>query len=88
MDLMFNFIGKIFETARVKEDEIDAICAVTLLISMLENVPGIDSSLHNIIEFFVKELSDATTPDYKCMLTQGICMCLWYNTTQTLISLE
>jgi len=48
---------------------------------MLESLPGIDSSLHNIMEFFVKELGEAETPDYKCMLAQGICMCLWYNTS-------
>jgi hypothetical protein len=59
MDLMFNLIGKIFENARIKECEIEAICAVTLLISMLENVTGIDSSIHNIIEYFVRELSTA-----------------------------
>lgn len=86
---MFQFIAKIFETARAKEDEIEAICAVTLLISMLENVPELDNGLlHSIIEYFVKELSTAETPDYKCMLTQGISMCLWYNTHQALVSLE
>ena len=88
MDLLFSLIGKIFHNARVKEDEIDAICAVTLLVAMLENVQGIESSLPNIIGFIVKELQEAQTPDYKCMLSQGLCMCLWYNTQQTLGSLE
>jgi len=55
---------------------------------MLESIQGIDSSLHNILEFFVRELQEAETPDYKCMLAQGISMCIWYNTTQTLMSLE
>lgn len=32
MDMMFSLIGKIFENARLKECEIEAICAVTLLI--------------------------------------------------------
>lgn len=88
MDMMFNLIGKIFENARLKECEIEAICAVTLLIQMLESIQGIDQSLHNIIEFFVRELGEAETPDYKCMLAQGISMCLWYNTSQALMSLE
>ena len=88
MDMIFSLIGKIFENSRAKECEIEAICAVTLIIQMLESLKGIDSSLHNIIEYLVKELTQAETPDYKCMLAQGICMCLWYNTTQTLISLE
>ncbi len=88
MDMMFSLIGKIFENARLKECEMEAICAVTLLIQMLESIQGIESSLHNIIEFFVKELGEAETPDYKCMLAQGISMCLWYNTSAALMSLE
>lgn len=32
MDMIFALIGKIFNNARLKECEIDAICAVTLLI--------------------------------------------------------
>ena len=69
LDMMFSFIGKIFEVSRIKEDEIEAMCAVTLLIALLENVSGIESSLHNIIEFLIKELNDAETPDYKCMIS-------------------
>ncbi len=88
MDMMFNLIGKIFFNAREKQDEIEAICAVTLIVQMLESLQGIEGSLHNIIEYMVKELSVAETPDYKCMLVQGLSMCLWYNTAQTLQSLE
>lgn len=88
MDMMFSLIGRIFEISRLKEDEIEAMCAVTLLISLLENVTGIESSLHNILEFLIKELQDAKTPEYKCMLSQGICMALWYSTPHTLMSLE
>jgi hypothetical protein len=38
MDMMFNLIGKIFHNAREKECEIEAICAVTLIIQMLESL--------------------------------------------------
>jgi hypothetical protein len=38
MDMMFSLIGRIFDVARAKECEIEAMCAVTLLISLLENV--------------------------------------------------
>ncbi len=38
MDMMFNLIGKIFYNAREKECEIEAICAVTLIIQMLESL--------------------------------------------------
>ena len=88
MDMMFNLIGKIFHNAREKECEIEAICAVTLIIQMLESLQGIEDSLHNIIEYLVKELMTAQTPDYKCMLAQGICMCLWYSTPHTLMALD
>lgn len=56
MDMMFSLIARIFEVARLKEDEIEAICAITLIISLLENIPGIESTLPNIIDFFIKEL--------------------------------
>ena len=36
----------------------------------------------------MKELMTAQTPDYKCMLAQGICMCLWYSTPHTLMALD
>jgi hypothetical protein len=88
LDMMFALIGKIFEVARIKEDEIESMCAVTLIISLLENVTGIESSIYNIIEFFVKELGCALTPEYKCMLSQGICMSLWYSAEATVQALE
>jgi len=69
MDMMFALIARIFEISKVKECEMEAMCAVTLLIAMLENVPGIESSLHNILEYLVKELSQAKTPEYKCMIS-------------------
>lgn len=69
MDMIFAFIGKIFEIAQAKEDEIEAMCGVTLLMSLLENVQGIESNLPNILEFFIKELSTAMTPEYKCMIS-------------------
>jgi hypothetical protein len=88
LDMMFTLIGRIFETARVKEDEIEAMCAVTLIISLLENITGIEGNIMNIIDFFVKELSTAETPEYKCMLSQGICMSLWYSAEATVQALE
>lgn len=68
MEMMFNLIAKIFENSKAKECEIEAICAVTLIIQMLESLPVIDGTLHNIIDLLFKELNSAETPDYKCML--------------------
>jgi hypothetical protein len=36
----------------------------------------------------ISELARAETPDYKVMLMQGLCMCLWYNTGATIMALE
>ena len=59
LDMMFGLIGRVFEVANLKEDEIEAMCAVTLLIALLENVSGIESSLHNIIEYLIRQLGNA-----------------------------
>ena len=88
MDMMFALIGRIFEVARAKECEIEAMCAVTLLIALLENVQGIEGSLPNILEFLVRELQAAKTPEYKSMLSQGVCMALFYSAPHALAALE
>ena len=64
MDMMFQLITRIFEIARAKEDEIEAMCAITLIISMLESVKGIEHTLQGILQYFVKELQTAKTPDF------------------------
>jgi hypothetical protein len=66
--MMFALITKILEVAKVKEDEIEAMCGITLVISLLENVSGIESSLPSFIDFFIKELISSKTPEYKSML--------------------
>ena len=53
MDTMFTLISRIFKVASEKQDEIEAICAVTLILALLENIPGIDSNLNGIITFLV-----------------------------------
>lgn len=54
--MMFNLVSKIFTVAHEKEDEIEAMCAITLIMAILENVNGIESVLPNIIDYFIKEL--------------------------------
>lgn len=49
LDVMFNLIARIFQVSQAKEDELEAICAVTLIIQMLEAIQGIEASLGNII---------------------------------------
>jgi len=88
LDVMFNLIGRIFQVSQAKKDELEAICAVGLIIKMLEAIQGIEGSLGNIINYMISEIARAQTTDYKVMLMQGLCMCLWYNTGATLIALE
>lgn len=64
------------------------MCAVTLINAVLEHVRGIEAMLPNIIEFFIKELSQAKQAEYKNMLLTGLCMCFWYSAPVTLQSLE
>ena len=49
LDVMFNLIGRIFQVSQAKEDELEAICAISLIIKMLEAIQGIEASLGNII---------------------------------------
>jgi hypothetical protein len=77
LDMMFGLIGRIFTVAKAKEDEIEAIYAITLVISLIENIPGLESTLPELINHFISELSLAKTPEYKLMLMQGISMSLW-----------
>jgi hypothetical protein len=86
--MMFTLIGKLFHNGKEKEDEFEPMCAVTLVIQMLENVKGIESNLINIINFFITELAEAKSPDYKSLLSQGLCMCFWYSTPTTVSSLD
>lgn len=41
--MLFALISKIFENAREKEDEIEAMCAISLINSLLENIQGLES---------------------------------------------
>jgi hypothetical protein len=86
--MMLSFIAKLFSNGKEKEDEYEPMTAITILFSLIENVKGIESTLVNIINYFVTELATAKTPEYKAMLCQGLCMCFWYSTPTTLSSLD
>jgi hypothetical protein len=70
IDMTCCLAKKAFELARLKEDEIEAMCAISLLNAVLENVEGCDENyLPGIVECFFKEIPEAECPDYKIMLT-------------------
>jgi len=48
LQLMFAFIEKIFKDGKDLEDEIHSMCAVTLLMALLEHIEGMDEHIHTI----------------------------------------
>jgi len=59
MDLMFQTISFIFKKATDDDNELLAMCGVTLINHILDSVQGIDGSLPGIIEILIKELFKA-----------------------------
>ena len=88
--MMFNFINKIFhDGTNVLADEVHSMCAVTLLMAMLEHLgEGISDSIHQINHFYITELKSAETSHYRNMLIQGIMMNFWYDQATTIASLD
>lgn len=42
--------------------------AISIIIAMLENLPGLEDSIGNTISYLVNELKMVQSNDYKCML--------------------
>ena len=61
MDLMFTFIAKLFNespnTEDIINDEVDKCCAVTLIITIIENVSGIEPHLPNILAYLANQIN-------------------------------
>jgi len=64
MDMTLSLACKTFEMARDKDDEIEAISAITLLNAMLENIQGLQEILPSILDKYMTELALADSPDY------------------------
>jgi len=80
LDLLFAFIQKIFTDGKEIGDEIHSMCAVTLIMAILEHLgDGIQTHIHTINSFYLQELNGAETKDYKNMLIQGLMMNFWYD---------
>lgn len=80
---MFEFIQKVLKDGKALEDEIHSMCAVTLIMALLEHVPGLDQHIHTINQIYLNEINDLETQNYKNMITQGIMMLFHYNLTTT-----
>tara|TARA_B110000285_G_C15131399_1_gene623847 strand:- start:861 stop:1097 length:237 start_codon:yes stop_codon:yes gene_type:complete len=59
LQLMFAFITKIFADGGEMNDEIHSMCAVTLIMALLEHIEGMDEHIHTINQLYLKEINDA-----------------------------
>lgn len=48
LDLMFTFIQKVLKDGSDLEDEIHSMCAITLIMALLEHITGLDEHIHTI----------------------------------------
>ena len=89
IDLMFGFVHHIFQVGKNLEDEITCMCAVTLLMAMLEHLgEGVHHHIPTINNIYIQQLSDADTKDYQNMIVQGLMMNFFTNQEMTVQSLE
>lgn len=89
LEMTLNFISKIFKDGREMADEIHSMCAVSLILALQEHLgDGLQVHLHTINQFYLDEMSSATTPNYKHMLIQGIMMNFWYDQQTNIASLS
>jgi hypothetical protein len=59
LQLMFTFITKIFQDGNDLCDEIHSMCAVTLIMALLEHIEGMDEHIHTINQLYLKEINEA-----------------------------
>jgi len=64
------------------------MCAVTLIMALLEHIEGMEEHIHTINGLYLKEISGAEVQNYKNMLVQGIMMLFHYNLGATFTSFE
>jgi len=89
IDLLFKLISKVLQITKSGHSELDAVVAMKLLITLIDNLPqNLSALIENILTVVVQELGHAATDNYKAMLIQTISMCFWYNTVFTLQILE
>ena len=57
IDMLFNFCSHLFKNGEVLNDEITSMCAVTLIMAMLEHLgDGIQGSIPQINTLYIQEL--------------------------------
>lgn len=86
LQMVLEMIQRIFEQGKEMQDELTSMCAITLIMAMLEHITGVQEYMHTINQMYIHELSIAETGDYKNMIVQGIMMNFWYDQCYTIQS--
>lgn len=85
LQMILEFIQKVFDDGEELEDELTSMCAVTLIMACLEHLgDGVQQFIHVINGIYIKQLSIAETKEYKNMLIQGIMMNFTYDQNITI----
>jgi len=79
LQMTLEMVSKIFEQGRGMDDEITSMCAVSLIMALLEHIDGIQEFMHTINQMYISELQQAETGDYKNMIVQGLMMNFFYD---------
>jgi len=88
LQMMFTLISKIFEEGKELEDEFHSMVAVNLIMALLEHLgDGLSDQIHTINNFYLSELTTATTSNYKNMIIQALMMNISYDQNTTIQSL-
>lgn len=72
LDMVLQFIAKVFEEGTELNKELTSMCGVSLIMALLEHLgqesPEVLQHIHTINQFYLTGLSDAETPEYKNMI--------------------
>ena len=83
LELLFQFIGKVFENGQKENNAYTSMCGISLIMAILEHLgtkdPLIIQNIDNINTMYIQEMANATNPQYKSMLIQGMMSNMWYD---------
>lgn len=92
LDLLFQFIGKVFENGQADNHDYTSMCGISLIMAILEHLgekdPLVIQNIDHINAMYIQEMARATNPHYKSMLIQGMMSNMWYDQQTTLASLK
>ena len=74
---MFTLIYKLLNDSNNGEDtvsdEMDKCCAVSLIVTIIENVSGVEAQLPNILQYLIQQLQKCETPEYRNTILTAFC---------------